>query len=242
MRILAIETIDLSGSVAALEGEQTLAELRLNSAMRSAQSLAPAIADLLRTVQWQPEHVKLVAVATGPGSFTGLRVGMTTAKMFAYAVKAEVMGVHTMEAIACQANAKSNQLWTVLDAQREQVFASRFRRDADGSMQWMNVSPAQPSNGDLGAPSGATTLLTNEAWLGGLSADCAVSGPGLVKLQARLPSGVEVVNQVLWSPQAATIGQLARKQYAGGQRDSLAALVPQYFRPSAAEEKRAAAG
>ena len=62
-----------------------LAEQPLDPTRRSAQTLAPAIATLLDAVEWRPADVELVAVATGPGSFTGLRIGVTTAKAFAYA-------------------------------------------------------------------------------------------------------------------------------------------------------------
>ena len=75
-----------------------LAELSLDHTQRSAQSLAPAIEALLTQVGWLPRDVQLVAVSVGPGSFTGLRVGVTTAKVFAYAVGAEVLGIDTLEA------------------------------------------------------------------------------------------------------------------------------------------------
>ena len=100
MRILALETTDKTGSVAAIDDDNLLAELMLDHTQRSAQSLAPAMQRLLKQVGWLPADVQLVAVSVGPGSFTGLRVGVTTAKVFAYAVGAEVLGIDTLEAIA----------------------------------------------------------------------------------------------------------------------------------------------
>jgi tRNA threonylcarbamoyladenosine biosynthesis protein TsaB len=103
MRILAIETTDKTGSVAAMADDNLLADLMLDRTQRSAQSLAPAISRLLKQVGWLPADVQLVAVSIGPGSFTGLRVGVTAAKVFAYAVGAEVLGVNTLEAVAANA-------------------------------------------------------------------------------------------------------------------------------------------
>ncbi|MCC6126687.1 MAG: tRNA (adenosine(37)-N6)-threonylcarbamoyltransferase complex dimerization subunit type 1 TsaB [Pirellulales bacterium] len=100
MKILALETTDLSGSVAASDGSNVLLELELNPQQRSARSLAPAVKSLLQQVGWRPADVQLVAVTVGPGSFTGLRVGVTTAKTFAYAAGAEIVAIDTLETIA----------------------------------------------------------------------------------------------------------------------------------------------
>jgi len=225
MRILAIETTDAAGSVAALETGRILAAHDLDTRLRSAQTLAPAIVALLEKTAWQPADVQLVAVATGPGSFTGLRVGVATAKLFAYAVGAEVLGVNTLEVIAAQqtAAAEGAELWAVLDAQRNQVFAGRFKRDKMG-WQWQ----------------GETVLLDNSAWIAGLQPGQIVSGPVLEKLAGKLPEGITVADRALWSPKAAAVGQLAWKHYQAGHRDDVFRLLPQYFRASAAEEKRAA--
>src|SRR5436190_8290305 len=128
MRILAIETIDQSGSVAALEGDRPLAMRKLDATLRSAATLAPAIVELLAEANWHPGDVQLIAVASGPGSFTGLRVGVTTAKVFAYAVQADVIGVNALEAIANQTPLDAKSVWTVLDALRDQVVAAKFTR------------------------------------------------------------------------------------------------------------------
>jgi tRNA threonylcarbamoyladenosine biosynthesis protein TsaB len=222
MRVLALETTDLAGSLAALDGGQLLAQCDLDSSMRSAQTLAGGIATLLGRVGWQPRDVELIGVATGPGSFTGLRVGVTTAKMFAYAVGAEVMGVNTLEAIARQAPEDIRKIWAILDAQRDQVFAALFSRAGD---DWHSIG--QPS------------LLNNGDWLAQLAAGDVATGPALAKLSAQVAPGIMQVERALWFPKAVTVGRLAWRQFQSGRRDELQSLVPNYFRPSAAEEKRA---
>jgi tRNA threonylcarbamoyladenosine biosynthesis protein TsaB len=221
VRILAIETSGHAGTVALLEDYLLAGEASLATDKRSARTLAPAIRDTLQSAGWQAADVRLVAVAVGPGSFTGLRIGVTTAKTFAYAVKAEVVAVNTLEVIAAQAPAEVNRLSVVLDAQRQQVFAGDFTRGADGLFEW----------------NGSTAVVECDLWLAELRPSIAVSGPGLQKLAARLPSHIRTISPTLWLPRAATVGQLGWHRYQSGQRDDLWRLVPQYFRRSAAEEK-----
>ena len=98
-KLLALETTDVSGSVALCEDGQIITRRFLCPERRSAQSLAPAIQSLLRDYDWKPTDVDVVAVASGPGSFTGLRVGVATGKMFAWAVNARIIGVDSLDAI-----------------------------------------------------------------------------------------------------------------------------------------------
>ena len=125
-RTLALETSGLSGSVAACDGGRLLAERELAQGSRSAQSLAPALRQLLAQVGWQARDVHRVAVTVGPGSFTGLRVGVTTAKAFAYAVGAEVIGINTLDVIAAQAPVEAARVAVALDAQRQELFAAVY--------------------------------------------------------------------------------------------------------------------
>jgi tRNA threonylcarbamoyladenosine biosynthesis protein TsaB len=221
VRIVAIETSGRAGSVALLDGDLVIRESSLSTDKRSARTLAPAIRDILQSAGWQAADVRLIAVAVGPGSFTSLRIGVTTAKTFAYAVQAEVVGVNTLEVIAAQAPTDVNRLSVILDAQRQQVFAGEFSRGADALFDWY----------------GSTTVVENDMWIAGLRPSVAVSGPGLEKLATRLPLHVRAVASALWSPRASNVGQLGWRRYQSGQRDDLWHLVPQYFRRSAAEEK-----
>jgi tRNA threonylcarbamoyladenosine biosynthesis protein TsaB len=221
VRIIALETTEALGSVAAAHDGELLAELQLDPRQRSAESLAPGLRSLLETVHWQPGDVELVAVTVGPGSFTGLRVGVTTAKTFAYAVGAQILGVDTLHVIAAGVPAGVQTLSAAIDAQRREVVAQRFCRDAE-----MRLAPAGPQE-----------LLPVDAWLNGLTSGTAVAGPVLEKLRERLPSGVSAVDPRFWRPTAAEVARLAARHYAAGRRDDLWSLVPRYSRPSAAEEK-----
>ncbi len=111
MRILALETSGKSGAVAAADGEKLLLTLELAATHQSARSLAPAIQRLLGAVRWQAADIELIALTLGPGSFTGLRVGVATAKVLAYATGAAVIGVNALEVIAAQAIAKRANRW-----------------------------------------------------------------------------------------------------------------------------------
>src|SRR4051812_36432753 len=152
-RILAIETSGRFGSVATLvgdaEGAKCSLQIVLPQTQRTAQSLAPAIQELLRTTWWLPRDVDIVAIAVGPGSFTGLRIGVTTAKAFAFAASAEVVAVDTLEAIAAQAPADDSPLWAILDAQRQELFGAKFERENRTLLRRIEESSILPQSGWL---------------------------------------------------------------------------------------------
>jgi len=221
MNLLAIETTQSAGSLAVLAGGELLAELPLPEDRRSTQSLAPGLKAILARVSWRPKDIALVAVAIGPGSFTGLRVGVTTAKTFAYSVGADVLGVDTLEAIAAGVPPDVPRLATAMDAQRGEVVARLFER---GQQRWF-------------VPEGPARLAEFRAWLDSLPAGTYVASPLLRKLSGRLPPHLVPVDPRFWCPTAASVGRVAARRYAAGERDDLWTLVPHYCRPSAAEEK-----
>lgn len=220
-RILALETSGTAGSVAALDEGQIRAEIPLKSGQRSAQSLAPAMQEILRQVGWQSRDVQLVAITVGPGSFTGLRVGVTTAKAFVYATGAEVIGVNTLDCLARQAPVEAARVAVAIDAYRGQVFARHYERAALGVL----------------VPIDGAAIVDNDAWLASLLPGSWVSGPGLFKLASHVPAGVNVVTADLWQPRASVVGQVGWDRFAAGERDDLWRLMPLYLRRSAAEEK-----
>jgi tRNA threonylcarbamoyladenosine biosynthesis protein TsaB len=228
MLILALDTSGYAGSVALLDEAKVLAEERLDPARRSAQTLAPAIARLLAGQAVAASAIGLVAATVGPGSFTGLRVGVTTAKTFAYAAGAEVIGLSTLEVLAAQVPlewlaAGPREIHAVLDAQRKELFLGRFQGVAGSEI----------------CRFASDHILAAEEWLQSLRAGTIVTGSGLVKLMDRLPAGVLIMEPELCEPQAATVGRLAWREYQRGRRDDLWKLAPVYLRPSYAEEKEA---
>jgi tRNA threonylcarbamoyladenosine biosynthesis protein TsaB len=226
MRIIAFETSGRVGSVAALTGAtdeaQLLREIVLGEEQRTAQRLAPALRELLGNVGWLPRDVELVAVAVGPGSFTGLRIGVTTAKTFAYAVGADVVGVNTLSVLAAQAPASNAPLWTIVDAQRRELFASRWT--TAGRIEALHDCEV--------------SILGEDAWLATLQTGENIIGTVLKRLLPHLPPGVSAVDRSLWQPMASSVGSVGWRDYTGGHRDDVWKLSPRYYRPSAAEEKR----
>ncbi|MBX7072250.1 MAG: tRNA (adenosine(37)-N6)-threonylcarbamoyltransferase complex dimerization subunit type 1 TsaB [Pirellulales bacterium] len=221
LRILALETTGTAGSVAALSGKKLLHEAALDPRQRSAQSLAPAIQQLLAEVGWRSADVQLTAVAIGPGSFTGLRVGVMTAKTWAYATGGAVLGVNTLEAIAEQSLTEPGCVTVVFDAQRKQLFSSCYERRPDAILQ--ELSPV--------------TIINVDDWLQLLAPGMRVSGPMLERIGQQLPAHSAPADPRTWHPRASTVGQLAARDWMAGRRDDLWALAPNYYRRSAAEEK-----
>lgn len=222
MRVVALEASLVLGSVAAYDAETLLAEISLDPRVRTARSLAPGVQQLLRQVGWRPGDVQLVATSIGPGSFTGVRVALATAKALAYAWKVPVVGIDTLHAIAAQAPGDAETIFAAIDAQRRQLFVERFRRVA----------------GDLKAL-GPPQVLDNASFMETLAsapAGTLVTGPGLERLRDLLPATVAVAEPSQWNPTAATVGQLAWRAVRAGRTATWRELAPLYLRPSAAEE------
>ena len=264
MRILALETTDLTGTVAALEGDKVLLQNELNPGQRSAQSLAPALARLWQAVGWKPTEIELIAVALGPGSFTGLRVGVTTAKMLAYLARAQVLGVDTLETIAAQAMGEGGEGGEVT-GDRLQVIGERLQVTGDrlqvtgerlqvagerlqGTGEGLISAAVDAQRGDVVArlfqrsagrlwAVGDAKLLPAPQWLAELPPGTWVTGPVLGKLAPQAPPQVSLVAAAHWRPTAATVGLLAARDFAAGRRDDPWRLLPIYSRRAAAEEK-----
>jgi tRNA threonylcarbamoyladenosine biosynthesis protein TsaB len=222
-RILAIETVGFTGSIALADNDRLVVQHVLPTEVRMAQSLAPGIRDLLTANHWAPADLELILVATGPGSFTGLRCGVTTAKTLAFATGAAVLGVHSLAVIAEQAPPECTRLNAVLDAQRKQLFSATFGRNEQGVMQLRQE----------------TAIVDIEAWLNSLDPNTTLAGPVLEKLRGKLPENQPLLPENLWQPRAAAVASLGWRHFASGDRDDLWQLTPNYYRPSAAEEKQA---
>jgi tRNA threonylcarbamoyladenosine biosynthesis protein TsaB len=219
-RLLILETSGRLGQVAVAEGAQLRAVRTLDGGRRNARDLAPAVADLLAGQRWKPRSLHGVLVSRGPGSYTGLRVGIMSAKAFAYATGCALLAVDTFAAVAVQAPTEADRLDVLADAQQEKIYVQEFARHGE---DWRART--------------ALAILPFERWLAEREPDGWVSGPGLRKWQPRLPPGLRVADSARWEPRAESLLRLGLRRFLAGERDDVWTVEPLYLRPSSAEEQ-----
>lgn len=128
MKILAIDTSNHPMSVALVENDQLLATTTLNMVRNHSIFLLPAIDDLFQKVQWQPQDLDRIVVAQGPGSYTGIRIAVTSAKVLADTLKIELVGISSLKTVAANVNPGTNALIVpFFDARRGNVFAGAYQ-------------------------------------------------------------------------------------------------------------------
>ena len=126
MLLMAFETSAKAGSVALHDGEKLLAQSVCNTGLTHSQTLMVMAEDLLKNTGVTPQDVTAVAVAAGPGSFTGVRIGVAAAKGFAWGADIPLYGVSTLEAMARQMGVYQGYILPVMDARRQQVYNGVF--------------------------------------------------------------------------------------------------------------------
>ncbi len=230
---LGVETSGLAGSVALRRGGETVAMLSLEQAgRRHAQTLVSEIDSLLCKHGLPAKQLELIAVSIGPGSFTGLRVGVVFAKTLAYATGCRLAAVDTFRAIAAASPGDVAEVFVVADAQRGELFVGRYaleeKQDAGGATaRW---SPRQE-----------ISIAATDFWCRQLAelapSPFAVSGPAVEAIRSRLPSFLRVLNSELRLPRADLVAELGEQQAMAGDLADVWTLEPFYLRRSAAEEK-----
>lgn len=221
LKTLAIDTSLKGGSIACFLGSDLLGAEFLDSRLSTAARLTPTLKALLTRIDWKPAEIQLVGVSVGPGSFTGLRIGVMTAKAIAYVTGAKVVGVNTLSAIAQRAPQTPSDLHVLMDAQRNQLFHARFVSEDDAA--WNKAAP--------------TAIVDWEPLLESLDEGSMVTGPALRGHEDRIPAGVQIMDEAYWSPTAEAVGRIALAQYHAGKTTDFWKLQPNYYRKSAAEEK-----
>jgi tRNA threonylcarbamoyladenosine biosynthesis protein TsaB len=228
MKTLVIDTSLPTGSVAAIDGDGT-AVRTLPTAGEHARLLAAAVASVAAELGWPIAAVDLVAVVRGPGSFTGLRVGVATAKALCWATGSRLLAVSSCEVIArgtaTALGRHDSPVQIAFDAGRGEVFTTVVEPDPTSPTGWRGMTGR---------------LAAAPAWLADLSPGSVVSGPGLALLTESLASRPDILIAPLsaWTPAVAEIGRVALLRAAAGERDDPATLVPDYIRPSYVDESR----
>ena len=132
MLILALESSAKAASVALMEDESLIAQYSQCSGLTHSRTLLPMVEDMLKNTEKKIADVDLIAVAHGPGSFTGIRIGVSTVKGLAWASDKKCVGVSTLEAMAWHGVSAGGLICPVMDARRSQVYNALFETDGDG--------------------------------------------------------------------------------------------------------------
>lgn len=227
MLILGIETSSLSGSIAFVRDGTCLLETELDTApRRHAQTLVSQIQQGCGRMGLRMAELDAVAVSVGPGSFTGLRVGVVCAKTLAYATGCRLAAVDTLEGIAANTPQEIAVVHVIADAQRGDICVGTYHRTVEG--EWVREGPPK--------------VLRADAWLGGLSVGDAVTGPGLAAYRAEGATVWRSLPETAWTPLARSVAAIGARQIQRGILANCETLEPFYVRRSAAEERADAAG
>ena len=218
MFIAAIETSGTRGGVALADGDELLGEESFEEGMVHGRALIPALDRILKKAGITPRDLGLVAVDVGPGSYTGVRVGVAAARMLAMAIGCPVAPVVSLDVLAENAEDLEDFVSPVLDARWEQVYAAAFRRD----WVWLRTDgPAAYKPEELAAR---------------LAPKTTVFGSGVDKYAAvfaRFPKG-----PASWGvPKAEIVARLGWQAFQAGATDECNILRPLYLRPTEAEVK-----
>lgn len=127
MNILAIDTSSLVATVAVINEEKLLGEFTINSPMTHSQKLMPIIDQLLSSLELSMEDIDTIAASRGPGSFTGIRIGIATIKGLAHGRKIPIVGVSSLEGLAYNITYSKELICPIMDARRNQVYTGVYK-------------------------------------------------------------------------------------------------------------------
>lgn len=224
MLLLAFETSAKAASVALFEGQTLLGEQYQNTGLTHSQTLLVMAQDLLKQCGKTAQDVEGVAVANGPGSFTGVRIGVAAAKGFAWGSEIPIFGVSTLEAMALGLGISDGYVCPVMDARRSQVYNALFYVNQNGLTRQ--------------TPDRAISLEDLKKELKNLEKPIFLVGDGSILCYNTLQNDVSnLIMPSEWKlhQRAVGVGLAALRQETP---DDPAALAPNYLRLSQAERER----
>lgn len=227
MKIIALESSAVTASVAVAEDEKLLAQSFQNSGLTHSATLMPMAADLLENTGLTLDEMDVVAVAAGPGSFTGVRIGVAAAKGLAWPGDKPCAACSTLESMAWQCAHMGGEVCAAMDARRNQVYCARFlaengelkRLTDDRAMGLDELAEEVRASGEMQILVGDGAHLAQKA-LEGQGLPCILMPPHLIY-------------QTAWGVARCAL-RLARE----GGLVSAAAMAPSYHRLSQAERER----
>ena len=222
MRLLAIDTSSLTATAALLDDNKLVGEYTLNHKKNHSQKLMPMIEELLDSCDTKPKEIDVFAVSLGPGSFTGLRIGIATMAAMAQALDKEVVGVPTLEALAYNLFNIQGLICPIIDAQKDLVYTALYR--------WTDGNMAEVMGQQVISIDGLIDVLK------GKSEKIFFIGDGLERfgtgLKDNLGQRIAVPPSKLLIPSASSVAEVAKIKIKKGIKTD---IVPIYMRKSEAE-------
>ena len=230
MTILAMDTATMVSSVAVAAEERVLAELTAETRFTHSETLVANIEEVLRLADVKREELSAVAVSLGPGSFTGLRIGLAAAKAIAYALSIPLVGVPTLEVLAAAFPSPGAVVASLIDAQKGNGYFALYRFTETGLVC--------EKDGCVASPEEIADAIANEESPVTLAGDFARK---LMQKGVELPKNASLAPITHIMPRAALVAARAVVRLKNGEGKSPMELEPIYVRRSEAEvlwEKR----
>lgn len=195
MKVLALDTSTDFISLACLENNTLVSEIHEEAGMKHSQILVSEIDGMLKALNWTIRDIDLIAAGIGPGSFTGLRIGVTTVKGIALVLGTAIAGISTMDAVAMRAPSGKGLIVPVLDAHKGKVYTCVYEKTCDGKLK-RKTEELLCDVGEL------KTFVKEKAFF---------FGSGLKKYGDEIKNWkfAELDNTWDWFPRAADIGKIA---------------------------------
>jgi len=227
MRILAVDTSSLVAAVAITDNERLMGEYILNHKKTHSQKLMPMIKELMDNLELNPKDIDIFAAASGPGSFTGLRIGITTVKALAYAANKPVVSVPTLDALAFNIPVSDSLVCPIMDARNNQVFTAVYK--------WEKGMPVNITE-YMGVPiTELVQLIKGKNQKVVFLGDAVEIHKDLLKEE--LNENCEFAPGNLMLQKASSVAQLALIKALNGITESSFDMVPFYLRKSQAERE-----
>lgn len=220
--VMAIETSAPQGGVALRAAGKLVSEILINDQKRHTIKIHPAMAELLSQQNAKLSDLDVFGFSVGPGSFTGLRLGATIARLMSAVSKAQIVAVPSLEVLAYNTLSSvevGTPIAVVLDARRGGIFAAEF-----------------VSQGDQVETRRSAELTEPESFANSLEPGGVVLGRGLVAHGEHFAGKAKPMPENDWLPQPAYCALLAERMAAAGRLAAAHEIIPNYLRPPACEE------
>lgn len=230
MNILAIDASGIAGSIAYMKDNKLIGEYYICDKLTHSETIMPMMEHMRQLLGLELNAIDVIAVTSGPGSFTGLRIGVTTAKALALALDKPIIGVPTLDAIAHNITHTESIICPIMDARRNQVYTALYK--------WENKELLRLTD---------YMAIDIDDYLHQLSDNyekIIFLGDGVWqykdRIEEQLEKKAEFAASYLNLQRAGTLTEIASKEYDKGNAVSASEFVPMYLRKSQAEREREA--